>query len=278
MMLAKAMRTRAQEFLRSLQRELAVPLTEEELAVPALVFAPHPDDETLGCGGTILRKRRLGADVRIVFMTDGANSHTHLMAADELRAVRAAEAAAAAAVLGVAQDALEFLAFADGNLAGQAPLALDRVATLLSRHKPQQVFLPYPRGEHPDHVATHSIVHQALGRSGGATVLEYPVWFWRHWPWTPLAGRDAPDLLRASFDASFGLRLCQEMRATVDIRDVLADKRAALAEHRSQTRRRRGDPRWWILGDVSGGAFLACFFQNQEVFRRSGPAITRRPP
>src|SRR5438034_31306 len=36
-----------------------------------LVLAPHPDDEVLGCGGTIARKVRQGTHVSIAFLTDG---------------------------------------------------------------------------------------------------------------------------------------------------------------------------------------------------------------
>ncbi len=46
-----------------------------ELMVPTVVVAPHPDDETLGCGVLIAAKRRLGAEVAVVFLTDGAASH-----------------------------------------------------------------------------------------------------------------------------------------------------------------------------------------------------------
>jgi LmbE family N-acetylglucosaminyl deacetylase len=42
-------------------------LTEKSI----LVFAPHPDDETLGCGGTIANRVREGHEVEIFFMTDG---------------------------------------------------------------------------------------------------------------------------------------------------------------------------------------------------------------
>ena len=52
---------------------------ENELKRSAIFFSPHQDDETLGCGGTIIRKKRMGAEVKIVFMTDGCNSHPHLI-------------------------------------------------------------------------------------------------------------------------------------------------------------------------------------------------------
>lgn len=36
------------------------PLSTKELAASAIIFSPHQDDETLGCGGTIIRKRQGG--------------------------------------------------------------------------------------------------------------------------------------------------------------------------------------------------------------------------
>src|SRR5829696_1206258 len=47
---------------------------DETAAVAArgcLVIAPHPDDETLGCGATIARKRAAGTPVRVVIVADG---------------------------------------------------------------------------------------------------------------------------------------------------------------------------------------------------------------
>ncbi len=41
----------------------------------AMVFSPHQDDETLGCGGMIARKREQGIPVVVTFLTDGRGSH-----------------------------------------------------------------------------------------------------------------------------------------------------------------------------------------------------------
>jgi len=52
--------------------------TATSAARSALVLAPHPDDETLGCGATILRKRAAGTPVHVLIVTDGEPT-AHLM-------------------------------------------------------------------------------------------------------------------------------------------------------------------------------------------------------
>tara|TARA_Y100000590_G_scaffold84200_1_gene94080 strand:- start:40857 stop:41540 length:684 start_codon:yes stop_codon:yes gene_type:complete len=39
-----------------------------------LVIAAHPDDELLGCGGTLLHYRKLGFKIQVVFLSDGESS------------------------------------------------------------------------------------------------------------------------------------------------------------------------------------------------------------
>ena len=89
----------------------------EELQKSAVVIAPHFDDETLGCGGTVLQKRRAGAEIAIVFMTDGSTSHAQQISPDELRRLRAAEGLAAAKALGLGQQDVYHLAFAEAHCA-----------------------------------------------------------------------------------------------------------------------------------------------------------------
>ena len=39
-----------------------------------LILAAHPDDETLGCGGVIKKFSMMGADIKVVFFSDGETS------------------------------------------------------------------------------------------------------------------------------------------------------------------------------------------------------------
>jgi len=247
-------------------------LSENDLERSAVVFAPHPDDETLGCGGTIIKKKRAGADVNIVFMTDGRRSHRQFISEDELKAIRANESLAACRMLGVKESDIVFLKFEDGALSRNQDTAIHSVTEILLRQQPEQIFIPYskePSLWSEDHLATNRIVTSALQiYMNKAVILEYPIWFWWHWPWVsvPISCRwEMLAVLKNSVVS--GLRLLRDFRCSVYIGDVLELKRAALDQHRSQMTRLIPDSRWPILGDISGGEFLACFFQEHESFR-----------
>lgn len=241
----------------------------DELGQPAIVFAPHPDDEVLGCGGTIIRKRRAGAAVTVVFMTDGSASHPELMSGEEMKRLRAAEALAACGVLGVASEHVIFLDFPDGRMGEQLSEAVQRVRELLDRLRPAEVFIPHYHDGSPDHLATTTAVLAAANAyHGEATVYEYPVWLWCHWPWIALPGNlgEIPETLRKSVEANW--RLLRDCRCYVPVGDILELKREALQQHRTQVDRHIPDPRWFTLADVSNGLFLECFFDGREIFYR----------
>jgi len=65
-----------------------------------LVFAPHPDDDVIGCGGTIANNTAQGNQVTIVYLTSGENGSLAYSPA-ELSVVREEEATRAASLLGV---------------------------------------------------------------------------------------------------------------------------------------------------------------------------------
>jgi hypothetical protein len=62
--------------------------------------------------------------------------------------------------------------------------------------------------------------------------------------------------------------MLRDFHCFVRVGDVLPLKRAALERHRSQVERLRPDPAWLTLGDIAGGDFLKCFFQDREIFYR----------
>lgn len=255
---------------RQILRHSARKLGARQLARSAIVFSPHFDDETLGCGGTVLKKRRLGAHVTIVFMTDGSKSHAQFVSADTLREIRRREAFAAAHALGVAAQDVLLLDFEETKLQAHAHAASRRVEEILRTEQPQDVFLPYHREPPADHVATNKIVWSALkGYGKEATVYEYPIWFWLQWPWAAPRDSAAGRLRKAATECiGSSIRLAAECRWHVCIADVAREKRFALEQYKSQMTRLNSDPRWPILGDVASGDFLECFSQKHEVFSK----------
>ncbi len=89
-----------------------------------LVLAPHPDDETLCCGGLIQQAVRTGVPVRVVFFTNGDNNewsffvyrkHPVLFprAVRGMGQVRHEEALAAVKLLGLSPNQVTFLGYPD---------------------------------------------------------------------------------------------------------------------------------------------------------------------
>lgn len=246
-------------------------LTSPTRRASALVFAPHPDDEVLGCGGIISLKVQAAARIKVIVMTDGRASHRALIAEDKLVRIRRAEAEEAARRLGLTAADYEFLDFEDHRLQEYHDAASDRVFEIIDRFKPEEIYLPHRRDGLGDHSETNRIVRGVVGRIGRpVTLLEYPVWLWNIWPWTQGGARYASGIARCVLGATRDVaEIVFGCRARVDVGSVLPLKLAALAAYRSQLQRLNGDQRWPVLSDVSDGEFLQCFETDVEIFRRS---------
>jgi len=127
-----------------------------------LVIAPHPDDETLGMGGTIARYNDEGAEVKVCFVTDGVTArHTNIEKQKEC-AINACK------LLGV-KEAI-FLNFPDQRL-DQIPLIeiIQPLEECIKRFNPHIVFCPPLEDVNKDHQivfeATMVAVRPIPGRS-----------------------------------------------------------------------------------------------------------------
>lgn len=83
-----------------------------------VVVAPHPDDETLGCGGLIALAHDAGRAIRIIVVSDGCGSHPNSRShpPNRLRDLRECETRAAVAALGLDEAALAFLRLPDRHV------------------------------------------------------------------------------------------------------------------------------------------------------------------
>ena len=206
---------------RSMLRLASMPYEPKEGAT--VVFAPHQDDETLGCGALVARKRNDGLPVHVVFITDGSASHPNhpTLSPTAIKDIRAGEARGALGLLGVESNAIHFLEAQDGGLPDLSPAVkqdlVRRIATLLETIRPAEIFLPCSPDGSTEHEAAFQIVIEAVRQvSPEADIWQYPVWSW----WNPL--------LLVRHLSVFGL--CRHQRAE----DFQALKLRALRQYRSQ--------------------------------------------
>lgn len=149
------------------------------------IFAPHPDDETLGCGGTIIKKLAQGYNVKVVVLTDGSHSHTTTHgiwdnpSPQELAIMREAETRAAIQVLGVPDENLTFLKFEDGHLSKSKQLVVDNVKQIFLREQNiSEVYITHAKDKHKDHQAANAILRKTLEELEltAIEVFNYVIW------------------------------------------------------------------------------------------------------
>jgi LmbE family N-acetylglucosaminyl deacetylase len=222
-------------------------ITPQTTTRSCLVLAPHPDDETLGCGAIIMRKLASGTPVQIVIATDGRHSHhSSKLSEDELIEIREEECRRAGDILGIARENISFLRFEDGRLGQHRRSLRDRLAGLLDTLNPEEIFVSSIIDAHPDHRVlaelTRELAFAGCGRH--AVLYEYPIWFWdpRQWQFSRFAER-RPRIARTE--------------------NFLARKREAIDAYRSQISNLTGEPGWTITLSRS---FLRQFLQPEEIF------------
>jgi LmbE family N-acetylglucosaminyl deacetylase len=143
-----------------------------------IVFSPHPDDETVGCGGIIAKRLSEGYAVLIVIMTDGRHAFSKVLGIDsdpspeELKEIRKEEAKRALKILGVPEKDVVFLDFEDGKLDENPEKAEELVTQILKENPPEEVYFPSEKDQHEDHCATNRIVRNSIEKLG-LSVLKY---------------------------------------------------------------------------------------------------------
>lgn len=228
-----------------------------------VVLAPHPDDESLGCGGLLAALARRGEEVRVVFASDGEGSHRRSRShpPDRLGALRRAEARAALAVLGVPEGAARFLALPDRSIPGPDAPGFDDAVAAFARavdgFPADTVVLPWRRDPSADHRAAWAVADRGCRVAGLATArrLEYPVWLWH----------DPTDRPRNGEVRVLELAIGPDLDA----------KRRAILAHRSQTSGLiADDPTAFRLSN----AMMANFHRPTELyFEPVDPALSPAP-
>ena len=137
-----------------------------------LVVAAHPDDEVLGCGGTIIRHVEAGDPVRVLIVAEGATSRQlqrdRIQAGRELTALASA-AEKAGSILGV--ESIELLDLPDNRLDSLDRLDLIKIIEeRFDRHKPEVVYVHHAGDVNVDHRRLHEAVVTASRPIPGQSV------------------------------------------------------------------------------------------------------------
>lgn len=144
------------------------------------IVAPHPDDETLGCGLLLLAAAEHGLPTTIVCMTDGSRSHPGSAAwpAHRLAAERRQELTRAVRCLAPAARVV-WLGYPDTGLPTDGPDVASARARL-ARHLPHRhdalILTAWPHDPHCDHTSTARLVQDACGPGHPARLFHYPIW------------------------------------------------------------------------------------------------------
>ncbi len=128
-----------------------------------LVLAPHPDDEVIGCGGTISLYTSEGTDVRLAIISDAGNT-----------AIRRKETEDASEILGVRE--VRFLGFTDGEFESHEGEIEEKLGALIEEFSPQVVFAPSPIDHHRDHITTGRVALRLLEKRPGLSLAFYEVY------------------------------------------------------------------------------------------------------
>lgn len=156
-----------------------MPHPEAEYPVPlakkVLVLAPHPDDETLGCGGTIALYVLNGAAVHSAIISDGGKI-AHEFEDEDINIVtmRKKESLAAAKILGTQQT--HFLGYPDGELRKYKDEILQKLEDIIEEFNPDIIFSPSPTDYHDDHITISAIAMELLNKTRGFRVAFYEVY------------------------------------------------------------------------------------------------------
>ena len=175
---------------------------------PVLLFAPHPDDDLIGPGGTVALHRRQGDPVQVVVAYDGylGNQLHPDLSKDEFIALREGEALRGGAHLGL--DQYRFLRFPEGHEPGPSDResAAGQLAALIHATGPATVYAPWVGEHNVDHHVLATVVRRALELSS------FQGQAWGYEVYTPLVPT-----------------------RVVDISATWELKAKAIAEHNSQT-------------------------------------------
>ncbi len=144
------------------------------------IFAPHPDDEVIGCGGLLQQLVANGNPIVLIHVTNGTQSHpnSQVYSQERLNTIRPQESMKALEVLGVAHQVTTIaLNLADGNVFAQQDQFHQKLSAII---QPDDILITtFINDGHPDHEATGQVV-ASFAKHHHLACYQVLIWAW-HW-------------------------------------------------------------------------------------------------
>jgi LmbE family N-acetylglucosaminyl deacetylase len=164
-----------------------------------VVIAPHPDDDILGAGGTLLKAISKGAEVSIIYLTSGKDS----MAGEVERETRDV-----AKRFGFRTEFLRYPL----NRIGLQREVLEHFSSILRSHVPQALFVPFLLDDHDDHRRANQLLLQAYL---GGMIPERPV-IWAYQVYGVVLPNVVVDITGVKQEKALAIRMWQSQQTSRD--------------------------------------------------------------
>jgi LmbE family N-acetylglucosaminyl deacetylase len=200
------------------------PVTKE-----IVVLAPHPDDEALGCSGSIIIMNKKGISSTIVFLSDGESLNGEPSA--DVAEQRRADGRRAAELMGC--EKVIFLGFPDGEIDKYQDEICEKLIALIAEKESCTLLAPSPVDYHKDHRAAANIAICLQQQFNGISLAFYEVY--------------------------------STVRFThlVDISDVLEDKKKVILNYHTSL---YGKPEVYVHAMLGLNAQRAIFTQKKSYY------------
>ncbi|WP_255013329.1 PIG-L deacetylase family protein [Roseovarius sp. M141] len=213
-----------------------------------VVLAPHPDDESLGCGA-LLARAFTGAGAHVICLTDGSASHpgSTEWTSQRMAARRRAEMIEAIECLGGSARDLTWLGMTDSGLyqADTNAVAVD-LEQIIADFGARHIFAPAAEDHHEDHQATARFASELRTRRPDWSFYSYPLWCrWDDPDFRQTTARHAPIYLSSG--------------------DLRERKRTAINAHQTQLGQIITDD---ATGFALSAGFVEKFVTEDEIFWR----------
>lgn len=194
-----------------------------------LILTPHPDDEALGCAGTVTLLNRKGVSSTVIFLTDGERLNG--APSQEVAAIRRTEGLRSSDILGCREPV--FLGLPDGEVEDHIEEGCRKLSDIIASKKPDLILSPSPMDYHQDHLAAADIALK---------LLEY----------------------HRSFKLAF-YEVYSTVRSThfVDISEAVEQKKEAILNYRTSL---YGKPEIYVHALLGLNAHRSLFLQNYGYY------------